>query len=76
MVGTNSINVLPFLLTIWMFPPQEPELLYEDRPPIKGEYAIQQFLRYLNRDVRTREHRLSDESFVDIHLPIAAVSSC
>lgn len=30
-------------------------------------------LRYLNREVRTRNHTSSDEAFLDVHVPIAAL---
>ena len=32
-------------------------------------------LRYLNREVRDRKHRQADEAFLDVHAPVAALSS-
>ena len=32
-------------------------------------------LRYLNREVRTRNHQASDEGFLDVRMPVAALES-
>ena len=32
-------------------------------------------LRYLNREVRMRDHNASDEAFLDVHIPVAALET-
>ncbi len=32
-------------------------------------------LRYLNREVRMRDHMASDEAFLDVHIPVAAIET-
>ena len=32
-------------------------------------------LRYLNREVRTRNHHASDEAFLDVRIPVAALDT-
>ena len=32
-------------------------------------------LRYLNREIRTRDHNASDEAFLDVHIPVAALET-
>lgn len=40
---------------------------------ITGEEDIKSYLRYLNSETRTRDHLLSDETYLDLKTPIAAL---
>lgn len=45
-----------------------------DQPKIvTGEEDIKAYLRYLNSETRTRNHMLSDETYLDLKIPIAAL---
>ncbi len=44
---------------------------------VTGEEEIKAYLRYLNGEARTRDHLLSDETYLDLKIPIAALEgSC
>ena len=42
---------------------------------ITGEEDIKSHLRYLNTETRTRDHLLSDEIYLDLKIPIAALKN-
>ncbi|CAL8468472.1 g8012 [Coccomyxa elongata] len=58
---------------------QPPQLSYTsaqgEQRIIVGDYAIREHLRYLNREVRTRNYLSSDETYLDVHVPIATLEA-
>ena len=40
---------------------------------VTGEEDIKAYLQYLNSEVRMRDHQLSDETYLDLKIPIAAL---
>ncbi|DBA79310.1 TPA: hypothetical protein ACH3X2_007789 [Trebouxia sp. C0005] len=42
---------------------------------VTGEEDIKAYLRYLNSEARTRDHLLSDEKYLDLKIPIAALQA-
>ena len=44
-------------------------------PPktVTGEEEIKAYLKHLNSEARTREHLLTDETYLDLQIPIAAL---
>lgn len=40
-----------------------------------GEADIKAYLQYLNREVRMRDHQLSDETYLDLKIPMAALKA-
>ena len=42
---------------------------------VTGVEEIKAYLRYLNTEARTREHLLSDETYLDLKIPIAALQA-
>ena len=42
---------------------------------ITGEADIKAYLQYLNSEVRMRDHNLSDETYLDLKIPIAALKA-
>ena len=42
---------------------------------ITGEADIKAYLQYLNSEVRMRDHHLSDETYLDLKIPIAALKA-
>ncbi|KAK9845844.1 hypothetical protein WJX81_004061 [Elliptochloris bilobata] len=57
---------------------QPPRLIYTtatgESREILGEYAIREHLRFLNREVRARTALQSDEAFLDVQAPLAALA--
>ena len=43
---------------------------------VTGEEDIKTYLRYLNTEARSREHSHSDETLLDLRIPIAAFDRC
>ncbi|KAL3150332.1 hypothetical protein ABBQ32_000177 [Trebouxia sp. C0010 RCD-2024] len=42
---------------------------------VTGEKDIKTYLQYLNSEVRMRDHQLSDETYLDLNIPIAALKA-
>lgn len=42
---------------------------------ITGEEDIRAYLHYLNSEIRMRDHQLSDETYLDLKIPIAALKA-
>lgn len=42
---------------------------------ITGEEDIRAYLQYLNSEIRMRDHQLSDETYLDLRIPIAALKA-
>lgn len=47
----------------------------EEPKLVTGEEDIKAYLRYLNSEARTRDHLLSDETYLDLKIPIAALQA-
>ncbi len=52
-----------------------PRLSFVAHVPKGASCPAGEHLRYLNREVRTRNHQASDEGFLDVRIPVAALET-